>query len=207
MRIDKSLALVPFFALAFACGGSGSPSSSGGGSPVKDKQGAASAAYGLKQTGDGVRSMSARGLRAQGTGIEGLPGTGGDVSNTITVQGMHGTAILTEMADISGAGAGSVSAEFTIQYQQFSADGVNTYDGKVTHIVKVSGATGVGGEVSTELQGTVDVSGKVASHLDMDVSVIVDGGAAGASIKMQGFVSADSTRFDYNGDSFDTSAL
>ncbi len=41
----------------------------------------------------------------------------------------------------------------------------------------------------------------------MDVSVIVDGSAAGRSIEMQGFVDADSTRFDYSGDTFETSAL
>lgn len=181
MRIIQSLAISSILCVA-ACGSG----SDGQGTKVDSKDGAAGAAYGVQQTGQGLHDRSGSGLKpAQ---VDGLPGGGLSTDRMVTVQGKSGQAIITEKTDIT---TGSVDVVYSIKFEAFSDDGIETYNGEINYTTSVNGEG-----VETSMKGSVDVSGERLAALEMDVHVKV----TSANIELTGFITADGERFDYSGD-------
>jgi len=180
MRIIQSLAISSILCVA-ACGGS-----SGSGAKVDSKDGAAGAAYDVQQTGQGLHDRSGSGLKPAQVDV---PGGGGLSTNRmVTVQGKSGQAIITEKTDIT---SGSVDVVYSIKFEAFSDDGIETYNGQIDYTTSVN-AEGV----ETSMKGSVDISGEKLAALEMDVHVKV----TAANIELTGFITADGERFDYSGD-------
>lgn len=191
-----TIALVPTALIIAACGSS----SSGAHAPVSDKQGAATAAYGLQNTNDTVRNRSGRGL-SPAAELPGITDGNVDVSQTYTINGDQGTAEVTEKATVTGS---DVSAEFTIKYHGFSLDGGDVLEGELTQIAHVS-TSADGATVSTEVRGHVDVSGDLDSTLDVDVTTEVSASSSGASVTIDGHVIADGVNYQFDHDAFQLS--
>ena len=187
--------LVPF-AVAACGGGVG-----GTGAPISSDTAAAQAAYRMQQTGESLRDRQSQGLTvAQVGGVPGIGPDGVGTETTYTLRGAEGEAEITVVAEVTGS---HVETRWSVEYRGYSTNGIDFIDGNVDHRSRVE--TGSTVAVTTEVEGEVDIWGSQAAHLEVDVSVsvLVSSGVNGASVQLDGYVTADGDRFDYTGASYD----
>ncbi len=194
-NINISSAIILCLGLA-ACGGSG-----GEGAPVSSKNDAAQATYRTQQTGDALQSQQSQSLVV----AQDIPGIGDDGVNTTTdfeIDGMDGKASVSLEAAVTG---GDVKTKYTIVYDTYSGNGVDYIDGTVVYTTEVE-TSGAGASVNHTVKGTTVIWGTQAATLDMDTTLSVTAGAAGASVTMDGTVIADGETFTFDGDDFEFTA-
>ena len=189
-----SLLAVVATALA-ACGGSGAKL--GGG-----KEGAAKALFAASQpAGQGGNSNGQSLMRQMANGA-----ATGAVEFSVDCASKGSVKLKLDLT--SGNQSGSLKYE--VEYNDCNQDGVNSFDGKMTMEMTISGSLS-SLEMALKLKGKINLSGDISDYVDADITETLSATATSATsgsvtVKLNGSIKTSSSSYTYANESLTISA-
>jgi hypothetical protein len=190
-----SLLAVVATALA-ACGGSGAKL--GGG-----KEGAAKALFAASQpAGKGGNSSGQSLMRQMASGA-----ATGAVEFSVDCASKGSVKL---KLDLTSSGTQSGSLKYEVEYKDCNQDGVNSFDGKMTMEMTISGsATSL--EMALKLKGKINLSGDISDYVDADITETLSATATSATsgsvtVKLNCSIKTSSSSYTYANESLTISA-